>query len=99
MPRLTVTAKGQVTLRKEVLQHLGIAPGDQVEVDLSPGRSATLRPVARSGSLEEFFGALGPWTGPTATLEDIQKAIEDGWASAMDYEKDQKKTDRGKDGS
>ena len=30
---LTVTAKGQITLRKEVLRHLGIGPGDKIAVD------------------------------------------------------------------
>ncbi len=30
MTTLTVTAKGQVTLRKETLQHLKIGPGDKL---------------------------------------------------------------------
>ena len=30
MTQLTVTAKGQVTLRKDVLEHLGVRPGDNV---------------------------------------------------------------------
>ena len=34
MTKLSITAKGQVTLRKEVLQHLGLRPGDKVAVDL-----------------------------------------------------------------
>ncbi|MEA0672209.1 AbrB/MazE/SpoVT family DNA-binding domain-containing protein, partial [Xanthomonas campestris] len=29
MTTLTVTARGQVTFRKDVLQHLGIRPGDK----------------------------------------------------------------------
>ena len=33
MPTLTVTAKGQITLRRELLQHLHIQPGQQVTVD------------------------------------------------------------------
>ena len=37
MTQLTVTARGQVTFRKEVLQHLGIKPGDKMELDLLPG--------------------------------------------------------------
>jgi bifunctional DNA-binding transcriptional regulator/antitoxin component of YhaV-PrlF toxin-antitoxin module len=32
----TVTAKGQVTRRKEVLRHLGAAPGQKVEIDMLP---------------------------------------------------------------
>ena len=41
MTTLTVTARGQVTFRKDVLQHLGIRPGDKIELDLLPdGRGA-----------------------------------------------------------
>ena len=37
MATLTVTSRGQVTLRKEALQHLGIRPGDKIELALMPG--------------------------------------------------------------
>ena len=33
MGTLTVTAKGQVTLRKEILKHLGVRPGEKFAVD------------------------------------------------------------------
>jgi bifunctional DNA-binding transcriptional regulator/antitoxin component of YhaV-PrlF toxin-antitoxin module len=36
MTTLTVTTRGQVTFRKEVLQHLGIKPGDKIELKLLP---------------------------------------------------------------
>jgi len=34
---LTVTAKGQVTLRKDLLKHLGVQPGQKVSVAVLPG--------------------------------------------------------------
>ena len=37
MTTLTVTAKGQVTLKKDLLKHLGVQPGQRLEVDLLPG--------------------------------------------------------------
>ena len=37
MGLLTVTAKGQVTLRQELLRHLGVKPGEQIEVSALPG--------------------------------------------------------------
>jgi len=40
---LTVTAKGQVTLRKEVLRHLGVAPGQKVEMSLLPNGRLEVR--------------------------------------------------------
>ncbi len=36
MTTLTVTARGQVTFRKKVLQHLGIKPGEKVALELLP---------------------------------------------------------------
>lgn len=45
---LTVTAKGQSTLRKEVLRHLGVKPGDKLELELLPeGTAGCELPTAR----------------------------------------------------
>jgi antitoxin PrlF len=77
---LTVTAKGQVTLRREVLQHLGIMPGQKIEVDLLPGGRAELRAAKSTGSIEDFFGCLErPGTKPL-TIEEMNEIIADGWA-------------------
>ena len=43
MTTLTVTARGQVTFRKDVLQHLGIRPGDKIELDLLPDGRGVLK--------------------------------------------------------
>ncbi|MGF6596140.1 bifunctional DNA-binding transcriptional regulator/antitoxin component of YhaV-PrlF toxin-antitoxin module [Paraburkholderia sp. GAS448] len=43
MSTLTVTARGRVTLTKEVLQRLGIEPGGKVELHLLPNGRAELR--------------------------------------------------------
>lgn len=80
MVKLKVTAKGQVTLRKEVLRHLGVAPGDQVEVDLLPGKAANLRPLSRSRSIDDLVGCLGPYDGPVLSIEEMNQIIADGWA-------------------
>jgi antitoxin PrlF len=51
---LRVTAKGQVTLRKELLRHLDVMPGDQVVVDFLPDGRAELRAVKPEGSIQKF---------------------------------------------
>ena len=77
---LKITAKGQVTLRKEVLRHLGVEPGQTVSVELLPGGSAALRAAPASGSIEDFFGSLSkPGTKPL-TLEEIGEIAAEGWA-------------------
>ena len=49
MTRLTVTAKGQITLRKDLLEHLGAHPGSKLEIDKLPGGGIKLTPVAAKG--------------------------------------------------
>ena len=49
MTTLTVTAKGQITLRKDVLRHLGVAPGQKIEIDMLPNGRLEMR-AANSAS-------------------------------------------------
>jgi AbrB family looped-hinge helix DNA binding protein len=55
MTTLTVTAKGQVTLRKEVLQHLGVRPGEQIVLDKLPDGRIEVRAARPSGLLSDVF--------------------------------------------
>ena len=80
MTTLTVTERGQVTIRKEILKHLGIKPGDKIELDLLPDGKAVLKAAQRTGTIEDFIGILAGQTTRVATLDEIKKAIEDGWA-------------------
>jgi bifunctional DNA-binding transcriptional regulator/antitoxin component of YhaV-PrlF toxin-antitoxin module len=80
MTTLTVTAKGQVTLKKDLLKHLGVQPGQRLEVDLLPGGRLAVRAEARNGSIEDFIGYLAGRTDKVATIEEMNEAIADGWA-------------------
>lgn len=77
---LTVTSKGQVTLRKEILKHLGIAPGGKIEVELLPGGRAALHAVKRKGSIEDFIGSLERPGTKALTIEEMNEIIADAWA-------------------
>jgi AbrB family looped-hinge helix DNA binding protein len=79
MTLLTVTAKGQVTLRKELLEHLGVAPGDKISVDSMPDGSITIRGT-KKGKISDLFGYFKNENGPHLTLEEISEAISRGWA-------------------
>lgn len=73
---LTVTAKGQITLRQAVPDHLGVAPGDRVSVALRPDGRVELRPA---GSRREVAASRGILKRPgrrPVTIEEMQKAIE-----------------------
>ena len=80
MPSLTVTAKGQITLNKAVLKHLGVRPGDKINVDLRPEHEIAMRPAQSGRSIESLLGMLKVPDDPVLTLEEIKQAIEDGWA-------------------
>ncbi|MBX3576516.1 MAG: AbrB/MazE/SpoVT family DNA-binding domain-containing protein [Rhizobiaceae bacterium] len=82
MPTLTVTAKGQVTLKKDVLKHLGVKPGDKVELDLLPGGEVALRPERpnKKHDISELFGMFYDPNGPKLTIEEIKTATEEAWA-------------------
>jgi len=80
MPTLTVTAKGQVTLRKDLLAHLGVRPGEKIDVEkLSNGR---IEVTARrpSGQISDVFDALKSDNGPVLSIEEMNEAIAEGWA-------------------
>jgi bifunctional DNA-binding transcriptional regulator/antitoxin component of YhaV-PrlF toxin-antitoxin module len=80
MTVLTVTARGQVTLRKEILQHLGIKPGEKIELDLLPNGCGILKAAGPSGTIDSFIGLLAGKTKKVATIDEINEAAAQGWA-------------------
>lgn len=80
MPKLKVTAKGQITLNKEVMKLLGVGPGDYVEVEPQSDNVVSIRGKKAGKSIDSIFGMLHDPNGPKLTLEEIKTAIEDGWA-------------------
>jgi len=80
---LTVTARGQVTFRKKVLEHLGIKPGEKIELDLLPDGRGMIRAAKRSGKIVDFFGVLEGRTKKIATIEEMNQAAADGWAGRI----------------
>lgn len=79
MTTLTITARGQVTFRKDVLQHLGIEPGEKIELDKLPDGRVSLRAVRPAGKIESFLGLLAGKTKKVATLDEINEAATAGW--------------------
>jgi AbrB family looped-hinge helix DNA binding protein len=80
MNMLTITAKGQVTLRKEVLEHLGVKPGDKIEVEPLPNGRIEVKAARPKGDISKFFGSLAQKNGPHLTIEEMNKVISDAWA-------------------
>ena len=67
-----------LTLRRELLQYLGIAPSQQVEVHKQANGVLTLQAKAPQG-LEAFAGCLPP--PPKAlSVDEMNAIIATGWA-------------------
>ncbi|MGH6753446.1 AbrB/MazE/SpoVT family DNA-binding domain-containing protein [Hypericibacter sp.] len=80
MSTLTVTAKGQVTLRKDILKHLGIRPGEKITVDKLPDGRIEVKAVRPSGEISDVFNFLKRKDGPSLSIEEMNRITARGWA-------------------
>jgi antitoxin PrlF len=80
MNKLTVTAKGQITLRKELLRHLGVRPGEKIIVDTLPDGRIEVRAEKATGKISDMFGMLKRPGQKPLSLAQIKKSIEQGWS-------------------
>jgi bifunctional DNA-binding transcriptional regulator/antitoxin component of YhaV-PrlF toxin-antitoxin module len=75
-----LTAKGRVTLKRELLRHMGVKPGERIDVEKLPGGELRIRPARSAGSIDGFIGLLAGTIRKAATVEDMNEAIAAGWA-------------------
>ncbi len=80
MSTLTVTAKGQLTLRKDLLKHLGVHPGAKLTVEKLPDGRIEIKAVRPTGNISDVFNFLKKNDGPSLSIEDINKVAARGWA-------------------
>ncbi len=80
MTTLTITARGQVTFRRDVLQHLGIRPGEKIQVEKMPDGRLALKAARPAGTIEGFLGLLAGKSRKRATIEEINEAAAAGWS-------------------
>jgi bifunctional DNA-binding transcriptional regulator/antitoxin component of YhaV-PrlF toxin-antitoxin module len=80
MSTLTVTAKGQVTLRKDILNHLGVAPGETVTVSKLANGAIEVRGARPTGKISDVFGTLKHRGQRPLSIEEINEIIADSWA-------------------
>ena len=81
MATLTVTAKGQVTLRKDIMEHLGVQPGEKLSVEKLPDGRVEVKAARPTGKISDVFGFLkAKKKGRSLSIEDMNKIIARGWA-------------------
>lgn len=80
MSTLTVTAKGQVTLRKDILEHLSVRPGERISVDKLPGGRIEVRALRPGGQISDVFGLLKRKSTRSLSIEQMNEIAARGWA-------------------
>jgi bifunctional DNA-binding transcriptional regulator/antitoxin component of YhaV-PrlF toxin-antitoxin module len=80
MTDLTVTSKGQITLRKDLLSHLGVRAGAKVAVHKLPGGRIEVEAARPSGKISDAFGMLQREGQKPVSIEEMNEAIAGGWA-------------------
>jgi len=54
--RFTVTDNGQIALGKDLLEHLGVQPGDKLDVDKLPHGRIAMKAARPAGKVSAVFG-------------------------------------------
>jgi AbrB family looped-hinge helix DNA binding protein len=83
MSVLTVTAKGQITLKKDVLRHLGVNPGDRVDVELMPDGRLLMEAAGPHGDIRALRGLYKDRVTRPVSVEEMNQTIADGWAGSL----------------
>jgi hypothetical protein len=81
MTSLAVTMKGQVTLKRDLLQHLGVRAGERVEFDKLPGGELRVRAMKPAGSIDSFIGRHAGKVKKPLTIEEMNEITASGWAA------------------
>lgn len=79
MITLIVTAKGQITLGKDLLRHLGVRPGERIAVERWPDGRIEMR-AAPTGDISAVFGSLKKKRGPSLSIEKMTSISARSWA-------------------
>lgn len=77
---LKITPRGQVTLRKEVLDQLDVRPGDRVTMEfVAPGR-VKVTAAGSKAKLDRFVGSSKATGNQALSVEDMREIVRKAWA-------------------
>lgn len=80
---LNTSKRGVVTLPKELLEHIGVLPGEKIELTLLPGGQIGFRAARPKGRIEDFIGYLAGKTDVRLTIEEINDGIAEAAAAEV----------------
>lgn len=79
----TVTAKGQITIKRELLHHLGVKPGERIAFDKLPGGELRVRAAKPAGGIDGFVGLLAGKTKKPLSIEAMSRIAASGWSGKL----------------
>lgn len=71
-------------MKKDVLAHLDVRPGDKLEVQTLANGEVRLRAARGGRHISEVFGSLKAPPGVSLTIEEMNEVIADGWAGKLE---------------
>ena len=77
----TVTAKGQITMNKDIMAHLGIQTGDKIRFKKLADGTVNIEAEKKLHPIESLFGLMGK-ARVHLTDEEMKTAIEEEHAAA-----------------
>ena len=80
MTKLTITAKGQVTLKQDLLNHLGVGPGEKIDADKLPDGRIVVRAAKADSTIADFIGSLSHRGTRKLTIEEMNEIVAGEWA-------------------
>jgi bifunctional DNA-binding transcriptional regulator/antitoxin component of YhaV-PrlF toxin-antitoxin module len=80
MSTVTVTAKGQLILDKELLKHLGVQPGEKILVEKLPEGQIDLKAARPTGRISDVFDLFKNRNRRSLSIEQINEIARRGWA-------------------
>jgi AbrB family looped-hinge helix DNA binding protein len=73
MALTTLTTKGQVTIPKKIRESLNLHAGDKIEITVTEGRGAIIRPISKKG--DDLFCKLHKPSRKSVSIETMDNAI------------------------
>lgn len=67
-------------MRRDLLNHLGVQPGEQITVDKLPDGRIEVKAARQTGRISDVFDLLKRENRRSLSIEEINKVAARGWA-------------------
>jgi hypothetical protein len=85
MTSQAITAKGPITLKRDLLHHLGVKPGERIRFDKLPHGALHVQAERPGGTIDDFLGCLAGKVKlkKPLSIAQMNKIAAAGWAGKL----------------